>query len=102
MRSMIEAATVVTDAEPALDVAGRSLAVAQDDRNRLVVRIGRIVEIAARAARRPVAVIIVAFIFRDGVEIVRHACVFRCATTCSTSSSETKGPCTRGCGRRPA
>src|SRR5258705_12999957 len=56
---------VIADLQAALDVGGRDLALARDDRDRLVVEI-----IAAFAARQPVGVFVVFVgLFGDGVEV---------------------------------
>src|SRR5690606_26405745 len=64
---------IITDAEPALNVAGRDLAIAQHDRDRLVVGIVRLVEPAGAAGGTTAFVAVLAIIGGDGVEIFRYA-----------------------------
>ena len=100
---------VVADLQAALDVGGRGLAVAQHDRDRLVIGIAALVAEGALvedgALFRCAAVAAPASSSSSDVTASRYsgrACSLRCATTFSTSWSETKGPWTRGMRPPPA
>src|SRR5690606_39446835 len=62
---------VVADAETALDIGRRGLAIAQDDRYRLIVRIGGILQVAGPG--RSAAVLVLVVVLRDRLQILRRA-----------------------------
>jgi hypothetical protein len=65
--------SIVTDLEPALNVAGRCLAVAQDDRNGLAVEIARFRGAHAARVEHRAVLALLAKVSGDGVKILRRA-----------------------------